>query len=87
MAHRINTARFLFAGAIKFGSFLEKSECNSILKALSKCSLPFQCAHGRPSLMPIECWKPNLAALLSRLKNNVDNPEMMVVNTDETDVC
>nr|XP_037274208.1 LOW QUALITY PROTEIN: DNA mismatch repair protein Mlh3-like [Rhipicephalus microplus] len=84
-------------GAIKFGSFLEKSECNSILKALSKCSLPFQCAHGRPSLMPIvdlrflpsekECWKPNLAALLSRLKNDVDNPEMMVVNTDERDVC
>ncbi|KAL1426191.1 hypothetical protein MTO96_018449 [Rhipicephalus appendiculatus] len=79
-------------GAIRFGSFLEKAECNSILKALSKCTLPFQCAHGRPSLMPIvdlrflpsekKCRKPNLTALFSRLKNNVSNPRMMVVNTN-----
>ncbi|XP_037500377.1 DNA mismatch repair protein Mlh3 isoform X2 [Rhipicephalus sanguineus] len=79
-------------GAIRFGSFLEKSECKSILKALSKCTLPFQCAHGRPSLMPIvdlrflppqkECRKPNLTALLSRLNNNVSSPEMIVANTD-----
>lgn len=70
-------------GAIRFGSVLEKSECHNILKALSKCVLPFQCAHGRPSLMPIvdlrflpsekECRKPNLAALLSRLHSNVNS--------------
>lgn len=76
-------------GAIRFGSVLEKSECTKILKALSRCTLPFQCAHGRPSLTPIvdlrfmpseekECRKPNLAALLTRLKSNINNPEMMV---------
>lgn len=72
-------------GAIRFGSVLEKSECHNILKALSKCMLPFQCAHGRPSLMPIvdlrflpsekECQKPNLAALLSRLHGNINSPK------------
>lgn len=41
------------AGAIRFGSVLEKHECVKILKALSKCRLPFQCAHGRPSVTPI----------------------------------
>ncbi|XP_075556427.1 DNA mismatch repair protein Mlh3-like isoform X1 [Dermacentor variabilis] len=76
-------------GAIRFGTVLEKSECTKILRALSKCTLPFQCAHGRPSLTPIvdlrflpseekECRKPNLATLLARLKSNT-NPEMMVV--------
>lgn len=68
-------------GAVKFGSALEKSECVKIVKALSKCSLPFQCAHGRPSITPIVDlrflpseekvhWKPNFAALCSRVKGS-----------------
>ncbi|XP_077537804.1 DNA mismatch repair protein Mlh3-like isoform X2 [Haemaphysalis longicornis] len=68
-------------GAVKFGSALEKSECIKIVRALSKCSLPFQCAHGRPSITPIvdlrflppeekAPWKPNFAALCSRVKGS-----------------
>ncbi|XP_077989468.1 DNA mismatch repair protein Mlh3-like [Glandiceps talaboti] len=40
-------------GAIKFGDPLQHRECLSLIKSLSLCDLPFQCAHGRPSLMPI----------------------------------
>lgn len=40
-------------GAIKFGDDLNHEECEKLLKRLSKCDLPFQCAHGRPTLFPL----------------------------------
>ncbi|KAL5007944.1 hypothetical protein ScPMuIL_013525 [Solemya velum] len=40
-------------GAIKFGDPLTLGECESLLKSLSQCKLPFQCAHGRPSVCPL----------------------------------
>ncbi|GIX85256.1 DNA mismatch repair protein Mlh3 [Caerostris extrusa] len=40
-------------GAVKFGDPLELSQCEDLLSALSKCKLPFQCAHGRPSIAPV----------------------------------
>lgn len=44
---------FFFLGAIKFGDKLSNSECRQLLKKLSVCNLPFQCAHGRPTLVPL----------------------------------
>ena len=41
------------SGAIKFGQRLSRIQCRSLLTALSSCSLPFQCAHGRPSIVPL----------------------------------
>ncbi|RZC27690.1 uncharacterized protein BDFB_000738 [Asbolus verrucosus] len=43
----------LLEGAIKFGDSLSKTECFVHLKDLAKCNLPFQCAHGRPTLTPL----------------------------------
>ncbi|XP_055720834.1 DNA mismatch repair protein Mlh3 isoform X4 [Salvelinus fontinalis] len=40
-------------GAIKFNDSLSKKECCSLVGALSSCQLPFQCAHGRPSIAPL----------------------------------
>ncbi|KAL8611175.1 hypothetical protein ACOMHN_064465 [Nucella lapillus] len=40
-------------GAIKFGDSLSLSTCRELLSSLSSCDLPFQCAHGRPSIAPI----------------------------------
>lgn len=40
-------------GAIKFGDGLQLKECEELVSSLSVCSLPFQCAHGRPSLAPL----------------------------------
>ena len=32
---------------------MTKSECVDVIAQLAQCLLPFQCAHGRPSLMPL----------------------------------
>ncbi|KAG9336466.1 hypothetical protein JZ751_002813 [Albula glossodonta] len=58
-------------GAIKFNHSLSLEECCSLVGSLSTCQLPFQCAHGRPSMVPLadllhldgdqqESPKPNL---------------------------
>ncbi|KAF4078596.1 hypothetical protein AMELA_G00200880 [Ameiurus melas] len=60
-------------GAIKFNDELSKEECCSLVASLSSCQLPFQCAHGRPSILPLadllhledeqDLPKPNLRKL------------------------
>ncbi|XP_007235804.3 DNA mismatch repair protein Mlh3 isoform X1 [Astyanax mexicanus] len=60
-------------GAIKFNDVLSKEECCSLVGSLSSCQLPFQCAHGRPSIVPLvdllhledeqDLPKPNLKKL------------------------
>ncbi|XP_074662885.1 DNA mismatch repair protein Mlh3-like [Tubulanus polymorphus] len=40
-------------GAIKFGDEMTQTECENLIQLLSNCDLPFQCAHGRPSIVPI----------------------------------
>ncbi|KAM3498992.1 hypothetical protein MY10362_007724 [Beauveria mimosiformis] len=42
-----------YAGAIMFNDELTLAECTSLIRRLAKCSLPFQCAHGRPSMAPL----------------------------------
>ena len=39
----------MFLGAIKFGEPLAVDECQQLIRELSTCDLPFQCAHGRYS--------------------------------------
>lgn len=39
--------------AIMFGDELSLSECEILISDLSKCQLPFYCAHGRPSIVPV----------------------------------
>ncbi len=39
--------------AIRSGDELTRSQCVELLKNLSKCAFPFQCAHGRPSVVPL----------------------------------
>ncbi|XP_050599891.1 uncharacterized protein LOC126927972, partial [Bombus affinis] len=40
-------------GAIKFGDSLSLKECKRLLKLLNKTKIPTQCAHGRPSIIPL----------------------------------
>ncbi|NXC57534.1 MLH3 protein, partial [Aleadryas rufinucha] len=40
-------------GAIKFNEYLTLEESCRLIEALSSCKLPFQCAHGRPSMLPL----------------------------------
>ncbi|XP_069494158.1 DNA mismatch repair protein Mlh3 isoform X2 [Ambystoma mexicanum] len=64
-------------GAIKFNARLSVEECCCLMKSLSGCRLPFQCAHGRPSILPLadvdhlelqkeEMPKPDLKKLKKR---------------------
>lgn len=39
--------------AIKFGDELTNHECQRLVGDLLRCTLPFQCAHGRPSMVPL----------------------------------
>ncbi|CAH8521420.1 unnamed protein product [Dicrocoelium dendriticum] len=39
--------------AIQFGDILNKQEVLELLRSLSHCRLPFKCAHGRPTCVPI----------------------------------
>ncbi|GIC91266.1 putative DNA mismatch repair protein (Mlh3) [Aspergillus udagawae] len=39
--------------AIMFNDALTAEECKSLIGRLARCVLPFQCAHGRPSMIPI----------------------------------
>ncbi|XP_027425344.1 DNA mismatch repair protein Mlh3 isoform X4 [Zalophus californianus] len=59
-------------GAIKFNDGLSPEESRRLIEGLSRCRLPFQCAHGRPSMLPLADTehlgqegqiKPNLAKL------------------------
>uniref|UniRef100_A0A6P7FAD4 Uncharacterized protein LOC114326397 isoform X1 n=1 Tax=Diabrotica virgifera virgifera TaxID=50390 RepID=A0A6P7FAD4_DIAVI len=40
-------------GAIKFGDELNNQQCIELLQKLSTTDLPFQCAHGRPTVTPL----------------------------------
>jgi len=40
-------------GAVMFGDSLAMEQCVEIVKELSQCDMPFQCAHGRPSMVPL----------------------------------
>ena len=39
--------------AVRFGDQLTHHECCRIISQLAQCRLPFQCAHGRPTLHPM----------------------------------
>ncbi|TLD33058.1 hypothetical protein PspLS_00952 [Pyricularia sp. CBS 133598] len=39
--------------AIMFGDPLSVEDCRALLDRLGKCAFPFQCAHGRPSMVPL----------------------------------
>ena len=39
--------------AIKFGDFLAKDDCTSLINSLACTSMSFHCAHGRPTCVPI----------------------------------
>lgn len=39
--------------AIMFGRKLTTRECEVLVEKLAQCKQPFQCAHGRPSIVPI----------------------------------
>ena len=56
----------IVTGAIKFGDELSVEQCASVLRRLARCRLPFQCAHGRPSCVPLY----NISSVSKAYSNN-----------------
>ncbi|CAH0480244.1 unnamed protein product [Peronospora belbahrii] len=53
--------------AIMFGDRLSLTQCKDLIAELKMCQLPFQCAHGRPSVVPlVEICNGNLTTSLQR---------------------
>ena len=36
-----------------FNDVLDVAECTTLIRRLAECVFPFQCAHGRPSMVPV----------------------------------
>ncbi len=36
-----------------FNDVLTMEECDALVQRLADCAFPFQCAHGRPSMVPL----------------------------------
>lgn len=43
----------IVAGAIMFNDPLTREQCVELVRRLADCAFPFQCAHGRPSMVPL----------------------------------
>ena len=39
--------------AVMFNDVLDRGQCEELVRMLVECKFPFQCAHGRPSMVPI----------------------------------
>ncbi|RAL05748.1 putative DNA mismatch repair protein (Mlh3) [Aspergillus ibericus CBS 121593] len=57
--------------AIMFNDVLDRDECQSLVRRLADCVFPFQCAHGRPSMVPIL----DLGAALDQTPSDEDGDE------------
>ncbi len=36
-----------------FNDALSNDQCKALISRLAECAFPFQCAHGRPSMIPL----------------------------------
>ena len=51
--------------AIMFNDELSIEQCENLVRKLAECALPFQCAHGRPSMVPLVEMTPKAASRIS----------------------
>ncbi|OJD25454.1 hypothetical protein ACJ73_03174 [Blastomyces percursus] len=54
--------------SIMFNDCLSRVECENLISRLALCAFPFQCAHGRPSMIPIV----NLGSISSSDERSTD---------------
>jgi DNA mismatch repair protein MLH3 len=51
-----------------FNDELSTDQCKTLISRLAECAFPFQCAHGRPSMIPLM----NLDLLDQQRSSDVD---------------
>lgn len=57
--------------AIMFSDTLTRDQCTELLGRLVQCAFPFQCAHGRPSMVPLV----DLGGAMIQRRDGADNSE------------
>ncbi|KAJ5339264.1 hypothetical protein N7452_005992 [Penicillium brevicompactum] len=67
--------------AIMFNDPLDIGECEALLSRLARCAFPFQCAHGRPSMVPILDLR-SVPDTATSLPLALDNSESVAEGTD-----
>lgn len=55
--------------AIMFNDILDLEECSDLISRVSGCVFPFQCAHGRPSMVPVMNLGPARPLSVSHSEN------------------
>jgi DNA mismatch repair ATPase MutL len=60
--------------AVKFGDILDLERCTDIMSKLSETDLPFQCAHGRPSAVPLTYLKQSRGYCISPSISSASRP-------------
>ena len=63
--------------AVKFGDILDIERCTDIMSKLSETDLPFQCAHGRPSAVPLICLKQSRGNCIPPPSNSTDRQKYL----------
>jgi DNA mismatch repair ATPase MutL len=73
--HRILASKACRA-AVKFGDALELETCSDIIAKLSSCDIPYNCAHGRPSMFPLL----NIEHSTKTKQQNISNKKPQYMN-------
>lgn len=68
--------------AIMFNDILSIPECQQLVAQLAQCAFPFQCAHGRPSMIPILDIEVQDSSLL--VSESLDSLGLGLEDGDET---
>lgn len=60
-------------GAIMFNDELTLEQCKQVIQNLGQCVFPFQCAHGRPSIVPLTVVGEGSVSNLQEQQQSVNN--------------
>jgi len=63
--------------AVMFNDDLSQEECEEMLRKVAECAFPFQCAHGRPSMIPLV----SLGSITADVQETIDGREECFVDT------
>lgn len=69
--------------AIMFNDELTKEEGQTLIQRLGKCAFPFQCAHGRPSMVPLVDLGVDASLGIGKQAFGSQKTEMDVSNEDK----
>lgn len=72
--------------AIMFNDQLALGECRNLVTRLSRCVFPFQCAHGRPTMIPILDFGSQISAVaeFGFINSASDDPRFTGKTADST---